>query len=339
MKRNGSTAKGWMGAGVLAVFLLSAALFFIYGVLPDRVAQAIVSKAAVHMPLDKTPKDDGYGYRDVSFVTDDGVTLSGWWVPPVGAKKPVGTVLLSHGFTKNRDQVMERAEFLAQVGYQVLLFDHRGHGMSGPAPVSGGYLEAKDYLAAFRYVQDSRLLRRPLVLFGFSLGAMSALRAALEIPETSAVIADSPLANVNGYVSSRTAGRYFTRMPFFLSRCLSAYDRLTGLSLTEKDLDLIPVVRQLTVPVLYLTGENDDLAHSEDVRRLFAATQSGQRRLVYIQGAGHEQTYSEDPLTYTRMVLKFLKDLQAGFPEQGDIPPGAAQIVPARTPTTTRHLF
>lgn len=339
MKRNGGNAKIWIWTAILAVLLLAAGLFVIYGFLPGQVAQGIVSKASVHKPLDKTPRDDGYGYKDVSFVTDDGVTLAGWWMAPPAHKKVLGTVLLSHGFTKNRDQVLERAEFLAQVGYQVLLFDHRGHGQSGNAPVSGGYLEAKDYVAAFRYIQDFHLLHRPLILFGFSLGAMSALRAAVDIPETSAVIADSPLANVNGYVSSRTIGRYFTKMPYFLSLCLSSYDRLTGLSLTEKDLDLISVVQRLNVPVLYLTGENDDLAHSEDVRRLFAATQSNQRRLVYIQGASHEQTYTEDPLTYTRMVLKFLKDLQDGFPEEKDIPPGAAKIIPDKTPTPAKHLF
>ena len=328
-----------IGLALLLVLLLAGALYFVYGILPGQVAQAIASKAAAHKPLTKTPKDDGYQYRDVSFVADGGVTLSGWWMPPVGNKKALGTVLLSHGFTKNREQVLDRAEFLVQSGYQVLLFDLRGHGMSGPSPVSGGLLEAKDYVAAFQYVKDFHFYRKPLVLFGFSLGAMSALRAAVQIPETAAVIADSPLANVNGYVSSRTLGRYFTRMPFFLSDCLSHYDRLTGLSLTEKDMDLIPVVGQIKVPALYLTGENDDLAHSEDVRKLFAATQSAQRRLVYLQGAGHEQTYSEDPLTYTRMVLKFLKDLREGFPKDEDIPPGAAQVIPARTPAPTRHIL
>lgn len=335
MNRTGKNRKSFLwliGVSALVAVLLACGLYFIYGILPGKVAQTIMAKAMVHKPLAKTPKDDGYNYKDVSFTADGGVTLSGWWMPPVGKKKPVGTVILSHGFTKNREQVLDRAEFLVQTGYQVLLFDHRGHGMSGPSPVSGGLLESKDYLAAIQYTEKQRTFRKPLVLFGFSLGAMSALRAAVEVPETAAVIADSPLANVKGYVSRRTIGRYFTRLPFFLSRCLSEYDRLTGLSLTEKDMDLIPVVQQLKVPVLYLTGEKDDLAWSEDVRRLFAATQSSQRRLVYIQSAGHEQTYSEDPLTYTRMVLNFLRDMQAGFPADKDIPPGQAQIFPQIPP-------
>src|SRR5271170_2774714 len=116
-KKGGSFLK-W-ALSVLAL-VLAGGLIFIYGVLPGQVAKTIIGKAQQHKPLTKTPKDDGYDYKDVIFTADGGVTLSGWWMPPVGKKKPFGTVLLSHGFTKNREQVLNRAEFLVQTGYQVL---------------------------------------------------------------------------------------------------------------------------------------------------------------------------------------------------------------------------
>ena len=176
---------------------------------------------------------------------------------------------------------------MVQNGYQVLLFDQRGCGLSSNSAVSGGVLESGDYLLWTQYLKAHHRLGQPLVFFGFSMGSMSALRAAVKASEVDGVIADSPLANLKSYVSRRTMGGRFSSLPGFLNRCLQAYDRLSGLSLTEGDLDMIPVVEQLhELPALYITGEGDDLAKSEEVRILFEKTASHRRRLVYIPGGG-----------------------------------------------------
>ncbi len=301
-----------------ALFVLSIVAFlcFVYLYLPEKVAGSIVARSKTHKPLTTTPRAAGFAYRDVSFKTHDGISISGWWLPPKKNKEPLGTVLMSHGIFKNREQVLTRAEFLASKGYQVLLFDHRGNGLSGESPVSGGVLEAGDYSAGVEYLRSKHWLKKPLIFFGFSMGAMSALRAANQGPKVDAVIADSPLPNVKAYVSRRTIGGSFAGLPGFLSACLRDYDRLTGLSLTAGDLDLIGVVQQFhEIPVLYITGEKDDLAKPEEVRSLFNATDSHHRRLVYIQDAGHEETYLISPMIYEKAITGFLSDLRAGFPQ------------------------
>src|SRR6185503_15025949 len=124
------------------------------------------------------------------------------------------------------------------------------------------------------------------------------------------------LPNVKAYVSRRTIGGSFAGLPGFLNACLRDYDRLTGLSLTMGDLDLTGVVQKFQEkPVLYITGEKDDLARPEEVRNLFNATDSHHRRLVYIPDAGHEETYLKFPLIYEKAIAGFLSDLRAGFPQ------------------------
>jgi alpha-beta hydrolase superfamily lysophospholipase len=296
---------------VLAVVAIALAggLYFIYSVVPEKVARTIMSKAPFHKPLTLTPKQYGLRYEDVS-TSGNGVTLSGWWL--LTPKKPLGTVLLTHGVFKNREQVLTRAEFLVKSGYRVLLFDQRGCGLSSDSAVSGGVLESEDYLLWTGYLKAHHRLQKPLVFFGFSMGSMSALRAVIKEPEADAVIADSPLVNLNSYVSRRTMGGRFSSLPGFLNRCLQAYDRLSGLSLTPGDLDMIPVVQQLhELPVLYITGEGDDLAKSEEVRILFEKSASHRRRLVYIPDAGHEETFVKFPIIYKKAVMEFLTDLTA----------------------------
>jgi alpha-beta hydrolase superfamily lysophospholipase len=223
---------------------------------------------------------------------------------------------LTHGIFKNRGQVLSRAEFLVKAGYQVLLFDQRGEGLSGESPVSGGLIEARDFLGAVQYLKANHRLTKPLVFMGFSLGAISALRAATQSTDVDAVIADSPLPNGRSYVAQRTLGGIFTGLPGFLDACLKHYDLLTGLTLTPADLDLATVVPKFNeVPVLYITGEMDDLARSPEVRKLFNLTQTHHRALVYVPGAGHEQTYSAEPQAYEQAVKSFLKEVREHFPE------------------------
>jgi uncharacterized protein len=300
---------------IVLALAVSGFLYFSYFLLPEKVAESIAAKSKIRLPLTSTPKDDGFSYQDVSFPTSDGVTLSGWWMA-AKSRKPLGTVILSHGVFKNRGQVLSRAEFLVRAGYQVLLFDHRGEGQSGESPVSGGVLEAGDYLAAVNYLKTSHHLARPVAFLGFSLGAISAIRAAPQCPDVDAVIADSPLPDIKAYVSRRGMGGAFARLPGFFSRCLTDYDQLTGLTLKPSDLNLEPIVRQFNEkPILYITGEADDLARSEEVRKLFAETQSNHRSLVYIPGAGHEQTYSLYPMIYEQAVKSFLTEVKEKFPE------------------------
>jgi uncharacterized protein len=290
-------------------------LYFSYFFLPEKVAESIQAKSKIRLPLHSTPQNDGFSYKDVFFPTSDGVTLSGWWMP-AKSHKPLGTVILSHGVFKNRGQVLSRAEFLVKTGYQVLLFDQRGEGQSGESPVSGGVLEAGDYLAAVSYLKANHHLEKPLAFLGFSLGAISAIRAAPQCADVDAVIADSPLPNVRSYVSRRGMGGAFAELPGFFSRCLADYDQLTGLTLKPSDLNLEPIVRQFNEkPILYITGEADDLARSEEVRKLFNETQSNHRSLVYIPEAGHEQTYSSRPAVYEQAVKNFLTEVKENFPE------------------------
>jgi len=51
------------------------------------------------IPLDRTPHDAGItDYRDVTFISEDGITLGGWYIP----SRNGAAVILAHGFGGNR---------------------------------------------------------------------------------------------------------------------------------------------------------------------------------------------------------------------------------------------
>ena len=131
---------------VFIFLVLAVGTVFVYYVVPDKVAQSIAVMTKIHKPLTQNPKDYGLeNFKDISFTTDDGVVISGWWVPVPAKKKTLGTVLLTHGVAKNREQVLDRAALLVKSGYQTFLFDQRGCGLSGDSPYRAGE-ESQDFL-------------------------------------------------------------------------------------------------------------------------------------------------------------------------------------------------
>lgn len=116
-------------------------------------------------------------------VRRDGVTLRG---EETGAG-PGTPVVLLHGLTASRRYVVMGSKGLERSGHRVVAFDARGHGRSSRAedPADYSYASlAEDLLA----VLDDRGIERA-VLAGASMGAHTALRAALAAPQRVAGIA------------------------------------------------------------------------------------------------------------------------------------------------------
>jgi pimeloyl-ACP methyl ester carboxylesterase len=90
-------------------------------------------------------------------------------------------VVLLHGLTATHRYVVMGSKALQRAGHDVLAYDARGHGASDPAPSPEAYTYAdlaEDLLA----VMDDAGFDRA-VLAGASMGAHTAVRAALEHPE------------------------------------------------------------------------------------------------------------------------------------------------------------
>lgn len=96
-------------------------------------------------------------------------------------------VVLLHGLTASRRYVVMGSRVLQRSGHRVIAYDARGHGASSPAPrpQAYGYEQLQADLVA---VLDALALGR-VVLAGASMGAHTALRLALDLPERVAALA------------------------------------------------------------------------------------------------------------------------------------------------------
>src|SRR5919202_5277842 len=145
-----------------------------------------------------TPWELGIPHEEVSFHTEDGLLLRGWWLPSLEPKR---TVIALHGHRGARHHCVGVGAALWRRGANVLLFDHRGTGSSDGELLSLGYFETLDALAAVGY-SLSRSPEVPLGLIGYSMGASVALMTAARDVWVKATVADSPYASERDLVRS-----------------------------------------------------------------------------------------------------------------------------------------
>jgi 3-oxoadipate enol-lactonase len=106
------------------------------------------------------------------FVAGTGLELHG------EAEGEGAPVILLHGVTATRRQVVHGSRVLPRRGYRTISYDARGHGESDPAPAGGGY-GYPELVADLDSVVGSQAGDRPAVLAGHSMGAHTAVAHAL----------------------------------------------------------------------------------------------------------------------------------------------------------------
>jgi fermentation-respiration switch protein FrsA (DUF1100 family) len=123
---------------------------------------------------DATPADHGLAYEDVTFPAADGVTLSAWYVP---SRNGAALVVL-HGASSTRSNVLGPGVALAEHGYGVLMVDARGHGGSDGRAMELGWYGDEDVTGAVSYLSTREDIDPGRIgAVGFSMGGEEALGA------------------------------------------------------------------------------------------------------------------------------------------------------------------
>jgi len=170
------------------------ALFFQRLLMLLLVVPYLISLMMVYRPramLDDDPRQHQLKYSDAAFTSEDGIQLAGWWID--AAKLPRGidsdlagdwgkrTVVLCHGIGSAKERQLDLAKYLTERGYNVLVFDFRGHGESGGNFISYGVRERFDVMAAIAWAKAKHPAEAEhLFGIGSNCGAAALMGAAVE---------------------------------------------------------------------------------------------------------------------------------------------------------------
>ena len=273
-------------------------------------------------PLDGHPAEYGLPYENVAFSPRgdewEDIVLRGWIIEREGLAGPRDelTVILVHGLNRNRtaDNALALTRRLFDRGFNVLLFDMRGHGESDGDQLSAGYFEKWDVLGAYDFLVQRGALPGSIGLLGWSLGGATALLAAAEEPTVRAVVADSSFADVHDLIAQETA-----RATVFPQWVVPAF--VPGMKIVSRVLygiDVGAVVPEkaagtLRYPILVIHGEADNRVPAEQSVRIHASAPAGSQ-LWLSPGSEHADAVIDAPDEYVERVDAYFRSRLADNP-------------------------
>ena len=244
----------------------------------NRLQKVGVLLGGVKIPKPKLwgdPSQYGLRYSDVKIKTADGFSLSAWLISggEQGVVDGQGLVLMFHGYTATRSQLMAEAAYFVERGFEVLAVDHRGCGESEGAYTSVGFHEAKDVAAARAWAQQYRP-DEPIFAYGISMGGVAVLRAIAEGGcAFDGVIIECPF---DRFVHTVQARFKIMKLPSFpMASVLSFWG---GVQLNANVFAHNPAVYAESVhcPLLVLSGAHDRHAPSGEGRAVAGGAPQGQ---------------------------------------------------------------
>lgn len=245
------------------------------------------------------PRDTKLPYRPFTeLVLQRNKRIACWSMRVPGAK---GSVVLCHGYGGSRKDMLQRAYFFMDEGYNVLLPDFMGAGASEGNECTIGYKEADNVKACIEYLVKQG--ERNIYLMGASMGAAAIMRAcSLEPLPVKGLILECPFGSLRQTVKNRfeTVG-----VPAFpLADMLVFWGGLqhgfNGFSHNPED-----YARKIHTPVLLLYGARDDRVRRFEIDRIFAGL-AGPRTLVVFPLSGHESYQVRYPQQWMDAARSFL---------------------------------
>ncbi len=279
----------WMRYVGIAIFMLFGySLFsFFLSVMPPKVNSSI------------TPGDLDMEYENISFTTEDGIEIAGWWVP---GKETNKTVILGHGYPFDKGNILQATSWLSP-DYNLLYYDHRSFGESQGWFTTAGARERLDVEAGIEHAVERT--EEPIILYGFSLSGASMLLA--NKSDVNGMIIDSAYATLQDIIERN----YFFLGPFKLPfvELAKLYGKIF-FGINTDSVRPVDEIRGLDIPVFLIHGSDDKQIPVDNTKRLYKAANKNSTKLWIVEGASHGRTISKNKEEYQSRIKEFIDSIE-----------------------------
>ncbi|MEO1438501.1 MAG: alpha/beta hydrolase [Bacteroidota bacterium] len=251
-------------------------------------------------PVLRTPAEYDLAFEEVTFSTEDGITVSAWYLPADSDN----LILSNHFSPGNRYgyaghleglgyaggfevNFLPRYKALHDAGYSILAYDLRGHGDSseGPGNISGvGFYEWQEVLAALNYVKTRKdMADKSISLMSMCMGANATINAMEKYPEAfTSIKSFICIAPLKGRT---TIERNCEKMGIPQEEGVNAfepiYNKLTGLKVADHN--ILPKAKYIKVPTFYLQVRDDMNSRWTDVQQMYEDTPVKDKQIYFVE--------------------------------------------------------
>lgn len=283
-------------------------------------------------PIMHWPDEHGLEYENVSFPSEDGVPLEGWFIPAPDSNK---IVIANHPRWFNRSGLPSHLEpwkslggsagndfevnfipdykILHDAGYSVLAYDMRNFGHSGTANggvFSVGRYESRDVVGSLSYIRSRADTRAMTIgLFSRCVGGNATMFAMTRRPKAfdgvRCMVSPQPLSS--GVALERALERL--GVPAGYMDDLNERIRLQT-SFTIDQFSPVPWAKNVTIPTLLYQVRDDVYTRPEDIQAMYDNMPAADKELFWIEGTTRRWDgytfFQRDPERVLQWLARFM---------------------------------
>lgn len=250
----------------------------------------------------------------------------------------VATVLMCHGFMCEKHDISVLRQIFPKGKLNVFSFDFRGHGEHTQGQTcTFGKNEAYEVIAAGNFVKNHPIIKsKPLLVYGFSMGAVAAIQAQAKEPGLfRAMILDCPFDSTEnvlkrgldqvkfslfGYefhIPGRSILQKYAFHPYvqsFVRGVLKTVAHMDSkdISICMQPLHTADAIKKISVPLFFILCKQDARVSVGAMKQLYAISGSDYKMLWVTNGRRHFDSYFYNPEKYTQYVRAFVDQVISG---------------------------
>ncbi|ALC81494.1 MULTISPECIES: alpha/beta hydrolase [Bacillus] len=293
-----------IGIGVVFSVIFAIGIFFTNKIMyiKKKTEKEIIDRETldghyVQKTFDELPKDE------INLMSPYGYPIKGYYIKPYQTTK---TMIICHGVTMSLYNSVKYMNLFIELGWNVVIYDHRKHGLSGGKTTSYGYYEKFDLAEVVRWVRSQTGEKAQIGIHGESMGAVTALLYAGHIEDgADFYIADCPFAalweqlNYRLKTEFKLSGKLILPVANFFLKIRDGY--------RIKEISPLSIIDRIDNPVLFIHSKDDDYIPSMSSQLLFEK-KKGKKKIYLAELGEHAMSYTKNNKEYKKAVEEFLEE-------------------------------
>jgi abhydrolase domain-containing protein 13 len=236
-------------------------------------------------------------HNDVLIQTCDGNTIHGWFVSPAkGDSSQFPLLIYFHANAGNMGFRLPLVKLLVDaLSMNVFIFDYHGYGQSEGEPSEKTlYFDAEAVMSWLESQTRFEFDKSRVILYGSSLGGAVAVYSAMISSIPKALIVENTFTSIDDMVDK-----------------IFPYLKYVKSGLLRMHFPTIDRIDKITLPILFISSEFDEIVPTRMMRSLFdRATSSSSKDLYIVKNAGHNDAFQVGGAPLLEKVATWLSSIK-----------------------------
>lgn len=218
-------------------------------------------------------------------------------------------MVISHGVAVNKYNSIKYMNVFLELGFNVVLYDQRRHGLSDGKSITYGYQERHDLARVIQWTKERYDYDLKLGVHGESMGAATVLLYAGTVEDgADFYIADCPYSDFAEQVAYRLKVQFRLPRQVFLPAAELIVRKLDGYRF--RDVSPIHSVANIEKPVLFISSLPDSYIPVQMTKDLYDRKRSGYKHLHLFEKGDHAMSLADNKQEYEQVVKQFLQNIR-----------------------------